>query len=55
MYADRLKEIDYEAAIAANVDWKDPNFNTDINSLIDKNIPPYAWTDRWRSFVWKRP
>ena len=38
MYADRLKEIDWRAAIESNVDWTDPNFTHDIESLLDPTI-----------------
>ena len=38
MYADRLKEIDWRAAIASKVDWTDPTFAHDSESLLDPTI-----------------
>lgn len=60
MYADRLKEIDWRAAIESNVDWTDPNFTHDIESLLDPTIrlvgeKSVEQHERWRRYVWKRP
>ena len=60
MYSERLKPIDWEAAVADGRDWKDPNFNTDNNSLLDKfcdssDPKERERHERWKNYTWKRP
>ena len=55
MYAERLKYIDWEAAIATQQDWTDPNFSHDVNSLLDEHIANQARHEQWRRYTWKRP
>ena len=55
MYSERLREIDWRAAIATNEDWKDPNWSNDVSSLLDPEIQNESRHERWRNFTWKRP
>lgn len=55
LYSGRLKHIDWKAAIETGVDWKDPNFPTNGDSILDKDIPKQPAHDSWRNFTWKRP
>ena len=55
MYDGRLQRIDYQSVIETGVDWKDPNFATTVDSLVDSEIRNSSRHDKWRSYVWKRP
>ena len=55
IYSDRLREIDWRAAIATNEDWKDPYWAHDRSSLLDPNIRQFSRHERWNNFTWKRP
>ena len=51
LYSGRLKHIDWKAAIETGVDWKDPNFPTNGDSILDKDIPKQPAHDSWRNFL----
>ena len=55
MYSERLREIDWKAAVAAKKDWKDPYFPANQNSLLDNDIRDEPRHAKWANFVWKRP
>jgi len=56
MYADRLKDIDYQSAIDAGIDWIDPNFAHDDSSLMDPRIRnPMYIHGSWNRYSWRRP
>jgi hypothetical protein len=55
MYSGRLEQIDWQSAIATEIDWKDPHFPADASSILDSEIRATERHDRWRDFTWKRP
>jgi len=54
-YADRLREVDWKAALESDELFEDPTFPADVSSILDSDMPEHPMAARWSKFSWKRP
>ena len=54
-YSTRLAPIDWQAVIAEGQQWIDPNFKTQVSSLVDETMMRNNRITQWTTLTWKRP